>query len=225
MPRSTLGALVNWILLPLHRLVGAHEQAIFSQAQQSAACNATHDLESRLARWLLRAADLHGGNELPFTQEFLAEMLGVRRTSVNVIAHTLQHAGMLKYARGHKTFGHSSAAGNSVRMLSGRQVESAIDSALHHLPSAQFVPKKRRLPKRMKAAFPIHTAIGRYSGINLVRAARFERPLAPSSGPGTGSSRFAEITNTDASRLVPKKEGCPGTGQPKGDKPLPILDY
>ena len=44
---------------------------------------------------------MHGGNELPFTQEFLAQMLGGRRTSVSVIAHTLQHAGMLKYVRGH----------------------------------------------------------------------------------------------------------------------------
>jgi CRP-like cAMP-binding protein len=85
----------------LHRLVGAHQQAKFAQAQQSAACNATHDLESRLARWLLRAADLHGGKDLPLTQEFLAGMLGGRRTSVSVIAHTLQRAGMLKYVRGH----------------------------------------------------------------------------------------------------------------------------
>jgi hypothetical protein len=86
---------------PFQRFVGAHEQVKFSQAQQSAACNAMHDLESRLARWLLRAADLHGGNELPLTQECLAEMLGVRRTSVTTIARTLHLAGMIKYVRGH----------------------------------------------------------------------------------------------------------------------------
>ena len=80
--------------------IAAHEQALFAQAQQSAACNATHLLENKLARWLLRAADLHGGDELNLTQEYLAEMLGVRRTSVTVIAHTLQQAGMIKYARG-----------------------------------------------------------------------------------------------------------------------------
>lgn len=85
----------------LQRLVGAHEQTLFAQAQQSAACNATHDLESRLARWLLRAADLHGGTDLPLTQEYISEMLGVRRTSVSLIAHTLQQAGMIRYARGH----------------------------------------------------------------------------------------------------------------------------
>jgi CRP-like cAMP-binding protein len=85
----------------LRSLLGAHEQALFSQAQQSAACNATHVIESRLCRWLLRAADLHGGDELPLTQEYIAQMLGVRRTSVTVVARTLQEAGMIRYTRGH----------------------------------------------------------------------------------------------------------------------------
>jgi CRP-like cAMP-binding protein len=76
-----------------------HEQTILGQAQQSAACMATHDVEARLCRWLLRARDL-AGDTLAFTQEFLAEMLGVRRTSVTTVAHTLQRAGMIKYARG-----------------------------------------------------------------------------------------------------------------------------
>ena len=85
----------------LHALLSAHEQALFAQAQQSAACNATHVIESRLARWLLRASDLHGSEELPLTQEYIAEMLGVRRTSVTVVARTLQEAGMISYTRGH----------------------------------------------------------------------------------------------------------------------------
>jgi CRP-like cAMP-binding protein len=55
-----------------------HEQTLFAQAQQSTAC-----------RWLLRARDLSGSDQLPFTQEFLAEMLGVRRTSVTAVARTL----------------------------------------------------------------------------------------------------------------------------------------
>jgi Mn-dependent DtxR family transcriptional regulator len=53
-----------------------------------------------LARWLLRAADLHGSDELPLTQEYIAQMLGVRRTSVTVVARTLQQAGMIHYKRG-----------------------------------------------------------------------------------------------------------------------------
>src|SRR5436309_12443866 len=77
-----------------------HEQTVYAQAQQSAACFATHQVEARLCRWLLRARDLSGGDHLPFTQEYLAEMLGVRRTSVTVVAHTLQEAGLIKYARG-----------------------------------------------------------------------------------------------------------------------------
>jgi CRP-like cAMP-binding protein len=77
-----------------------HEQAVYAQAQQSAACFAAHDVHSRFCRWLLRARDLSGGDALPFTQEYLAEMLGVRRTSVTAVAHTLQGAGLIKYSRG-----------------------------------------------------------------------------------------------------------------------------
>jgi CRP-like cAMP-binding protein len=77
-----------------------HEQTVYAQAQQSAACFATHQVEARLCRWLLRARDLSGSDNLPFTQEYLAEMLGVRRTSVTAVAHTLQEAGLIKYARG-----------------------------------------------------------------------------------------------------------------------------
>jgi len=85
----------------IRALIGAHEQALFAQAQQSAACNATHVVESRFARWLLRAADLCGSDELPLTQEYIAQMLGVRRTSVTLVARTLQKAGLIRYARGH----------------------------------------------------------------------------------------------------------------------------
>ena len=77
-----------------------HEQIVYAQAQQSAACFATHNVQARLCRWLLRARDLSGSDTLQFTQEYLAEMLGVRRTSVTVDAHTLQAAAMIKYARG-----------------------------------------------------------------------------------------------------------------------------
>lgn len=78
-----------------------HEQTLFAQAQQSTACMANHEVEARLCRWLLRARDLAGADQLPFTQEFLAEMLGVRRPSVTTVARTLQEAGIVKYRRGH----------------------------------------------------------------------------------------------------------------------------
>jgi CRP-like cAMP-binding protein len=70
-----------------------HEQTLYSQAQQSTACMATHHVEASLCRWLLRARDLSGSDTLHFTQEFLGEMLGVRRTSVTVVARTLQQGG------------------------------------------------------------------------------------------------------------------------------------
>jgi CRP-like cAMP-binding protein len=84
----------------LHSLLIRHEQVVYAQAQQTAGCNITHTIEERLARWLLRARDLSQSDTLPFTQEFLAEMLGVRRTSVSIVAHTLQQAGLLQYTRG-----------------------------------------------------------------------------------------------------------------------------
>jgi CRP-like cAMP-binding protein len=77
-----------------------HEQTVYAQAQQSAACFATHHIEARMCRWMLRARDLSGTDTLQFTQEFLGEMLGVRRNSVTVVAHTLQSAGFIKYTRG-----------------------------------------------------------------------------------------------------------------------------
>jgi CRP-like cAMP-binding protein len=78
----------------------SHEQFLMAQAQQSAACNATHPIEARLARWLLRCRDLVG-DDLPLTQEFISQMLGVQRTSVTMIARTLQQAGFIRYRRGH----------------------------------------------------------------------------------------------------------------------------
>lgn len=90
-------ALQNETLLSL---LIRHEQTLYAQAQQSAACNATHQVEARLCRWMLRARDLSGSDTLPFTQEFLAEMLGVRRSSLSLVAHTLQQAGVINYSRG-----------------------------------------------------------------------------------------------------------------------------
>jgi CRP-like cAMP-binding protein len=78
-----------------------HEQILLAQSQQSAACNAVHTLEARLSRWLLRCRDLIGSDDIALTQEFVAQMLGVRRTSVSIVANTLQQAGLIKYKRGH----------------------------------------------------------------------------------------------------------------------------
>jgi len=77
-----------------------HELILFMQAQQTAACNAAHIVESRLSRWLLRMRDLSDNNTLRLTQEILAQMLGVQRNRVSIVAHTLQQAGVIRYRRG-----------------------------------------------------------------------------------------------------------------------------
>jgi CRP-like cAMP-binding protein len=78
-------------------------EAMTAQISQTAACNGRHDLEQRLARWLLMAHDRAEGDEIQITQEFLALMLCVYRPSVSVVASTLQRAGMIRYGRGHIT--------------------------------------------------------------------------------------------------------------------------
>jgi CRP-like cAMP-binding protein len=83
----------------LAALLGLHNQFLLCQAQQSAACNADHHLEARLSRWLLRANDLCGPS-FALTQEALAAFLGVRRTSVSLIAQALQNLGIIRYRRG-----------------------------------------------------------------------------------------------------------------------------
>jgi len=82
-------------------LLARHEQALFVHAQQSAACNAAHSVEARLARWLLRARDLYDEENLPLTQELLAQMIGVQRNAISIIANALQRAGIISYSRGH----------------------------------------------------------------------------------------------------------------------------
>src|SRR5688572_28913801 len=83
----------------LRKKLYQHDQILLAQAQQSAACNATHDVEERLGRWLLRTRDLVGEDSLPLTQEYIAQMLGVRRTSVTLAARNLQAAKLIKYRR------------------------------------------------------------------------------------------------------------------------------
>lgn len=76
-----------------------YEQFFLAQVQQTAACNAVHDIEARTCKWLSRMHDLVG-SDLLLTQEFFARMMGVRRTSVTTVAGTLQEAGLISYSRG-----------------------------------------------------------------------------------------------------------------------------
>jgi CRP-like cAMP-binding protein len=72
-----------------------------AQAHQSAACHATHTVEERMCRWLLEIRDRSDSDRIPLTQEFLAKMLGVRRTTVTLVASKLQASGAIKWRRGH----------------------------------------------------------------------------------------------------------------------------
>ena len=78
-----------------------HGLAVYAQTQQTAGCNASHTVESRLARCLLHTRDLSGSDKLVLTQEAMAQMIGARRNSVSLVANTLQQANFIHYSRGH----------------------------------------------------------------------------------------------------------------------------
>ena len=85
---------------PLYSLLLRYTQALMNLISQSVACNRLHSVEDRCCRWLLLCQDRVESDEFPLTQEFLAQMLGVRRASVSVVAATLQKAGLIRYRRG-----------------------------------------------------------------------------------------------------------------------------
>ena len=87
----------------LRDVILRHCDALLAHAQQSVACNALHDVEERFCRWLLTCHDRADGDELAVTQEFLAMMLGVQRTTVTQVAGMLQDAGLISYQRGRVT--------------------------------------------------------------------------------------------------------------------------
>jgi CRP-like cAMP-binding protein len=76
-------------------------EALLGQVHQTAACNALHSVEARLARWLLQGLVMTDEREIPLTQDSLAKILGVRRTSVTLMANRLQQEGLIRYRRGH----------------------------------------------------------------------------------------------------------------------------
>jgi CRP-like cAMP-binding protein len=85
---------------PVSSFAIRYNEVLLSQARITAACNALHSIEARFCRWLLQCADRAASTTVPLTQEFLAEMLGVRRTSVTEVASKVQNAGAITYSRG-----------------------------------------------------------------------------------------------------------------------------
>ncbi len=83
-----------------HHLLHRYSHSLLAQVSQSAACNRFHLVNARLARWLLMTHDRLGVEEFPLTQEFLSNMLGVRREGVSKAAGALQTAKLIRYSRG-----------------------------------------------------------------------------------------------------------------------------
>jgi len=84
----------------LRRLAFRYLQAYLAQVSQAVACNRLHTIEERFAKWLLMNHDRVPGDDIHITQEFLADMLGVHRPSVSLIARHFQQLGLIKYSRG-----------------------------------------------------------------------------------------------------------------------------
>ncbi len=85
---------------PLTARLRCATQAMFTQVARNAACNRVHSVRERAARWLLMTADRMDGASFDLTQHFLAQMLAVRRTSVNEVARSLAEDGSITYTRG-----------------------------------------------------------------------------------------------------------------------------
>ena len=84
----------------VRQLASCWNELLIANIQQSVACSTLHDAEARLSRYLLQTADRIGGDLVPLTQDVLAQMLGVRRTTVTIVARLLQAAGLIRYRRG-----------------------------------------------------------------------------------------------------------------------------
>ena len=84
----------------LHDIIVRYNDLLFGQVQITAACNALHPIQKRLARWILQTRDRIDTDMVPLTQELLSEMLGVRRSSISEIANRLQATGLIRYSRG-----------------------------------------------------------------------------------------------------------------------------
>ncbi len=97
----------------LRELIVRYNDLLLGQVQITAACNALHPIQKRLARWILQTRDRIDTDMVPLTQELLSEMLGVRRSSISEIANRLQSTGLIRYSRG------------SIEIMNRRALEAA----------------------------------------------------------------------------------------------------
>jgi CRP-like cAMP-binding protein len=119
-------------------LLGRYTQALLAQVAQSAACNRTHTMVQRLARWLLQTHDRVRRDEFPLSQDFMAQMLGVPRATVSEAAAVLERDGAIAYRHGHITISnrlaldaascecYSIIAREYARLIEGRELPSPL---------------------------------------------------------------------------------------------------
>jgi len=84
----------------LNALLGRYVQSLLVHSSQTIACNELHTIQQRFARWLLQVSDCMNSPEFTLTQEFMSQMLMVRRGSVSTVASKMQKAGLITYSRG-----------------------------------------------------------------------------------------------------------------------------
>jgi len=133
---------------PLRRAVNRYIHTLMGQISQTAGCNRFHNVESRLARWLLMTRDRMGSPQFRMTQDFLATMLGVRRVGITESASALQRRNLIEYHRG------------SIHILDQRGLEAAACSCYTPTPdAARAASMGKAAPKEKLAVDPAHLDI------------------------------------------------------------------
>ena len=126
----------------LQHLLLRYMQARMTQIAQTAACNRHHSMQQRLCRWLLSSLDRSASNELAVTQEAIASALGVRREGITEVAGRCQHAGLIRYHRGHIMV--LDRAGLEKQACECYQVvKKEFDRLLPCVPGTQAAPPRR----------------------------------------------------------------------------------
>lgn len=122
-----------------------YTQALITQVAQTAVCNRHHTIDQQLCRWLLLSMDRLSGSHLTMTQEFIANMLGVRRSGVTVAASRLEKLGVISYQRGLINV-LDRARLESLSCECYRAVKKETDMLLHYLPQRQTIGSADDIP-------------------------------------------------------------------------------
>ena len=123
-----------------------YTQALISQISQTAVCNRHHSIDQQICRWLLLSLDRLSKNHLTMTQEFIANMLGVRREGVTKSAKRLQQLGVISYSRGMiKVLDRTKLEALSCECYSA--VKKEADLLLNYLPQRNFIKDPDTIPR------------------------------------------------------------------------------